>query len=761
MKPTTTDFTLPNGHEHQCLFFRTQHATDRQNLEQLKATGKITFTTNTIYTQIAELLKCRYPGKKLTEEEAKELTESLLNGLHPDDYGVWVYYPWSGRLVHLLDETEFAQLRTNRNNYKITPAEQAKLATRRVGIIGLSVGHAVAMAMATERSFGELRLADFDTLDLSNLNRIRSSVHHLGLNKAVIAAREIAELDPFLKVVIFTDGVTPENMDAFLQEGGKLDLLIDECDSLDVKINCRYRARELRIPVLMETSDRGMIDIERYDLEPDRPILHGLAGGITPEHVASLSTEQKVPIVLKLVGMRDASVRGRASMIEINQTLVTWPQLGSQVLMGGGALADVARNVMTGNHSKSGRYYVDVEAIINADADKLTGTDIRPNPYEELTEGEMKQMVAGIKSIPAETLPQDHLEKIINAGIAAPSTGNDQPWKWLWQDNTLFLFHEQLRSFSFGDYKEIASMLTFGAVWENIEEQAAALGYKTEQALFPLGEDVPVIASYQFSATTPTQDSLAPYIYTRSSNRNPSLPEPVTATALGQLQKATAQEHGAILHLLQEREQLLEVGKIIGACDRMRFLNKEGHQDFVTREIRWNTEEVERTKDGIDIRTLGLPPAHHVLLDIIKERGVTAFLDEINGGTVLEMAAIQNVLTAKGVGLITLPKANRTNYLYGGKAMERMWLTAEQLGLAIYPLISPLYFFPRLKGTLQESNIRQQDMEILKPLQQRFLNVFGIADGFCQAFLFKVSHANPPAVRALRRPLEDVLYYGQ
>jgi hypothetical protein len=47
-----------------------------------------------------------------------------------------------------------------------------------------------------------------------------------------------------------------------------------------LKILLREKARALRLPVLMETSDRGMLDVERFDLEPDRPILYGKVGWI-------------------------------------------------------------------------------------------------------------------------------------------------------------------------------------------------------------------------------------------------------------------------------------------------------------------------------------------------------------------------------------------------------------------------------------------------------------------------------------------------
>lgn len=88
----------------------------------------------------------------------------------------------------MLPETEFTEVRTNRNRFKITPTEQTKLAGSRVGGIGLSVGQSVTVTMAMERSFSELRLTDFDTLELSNLNRIWTGVHNLDVPKVVATA---------------------------------------------------------------------------------------------------------------------------------------------------------------------------------------------------------------------------------------------------------------------------------------------------------------------------------------------------------------------------------------------------------------------------------------------------------------------------------------------------------------------------------------------------------------------------------------------
>lgn len=76
-------------------------------------------------------------------------------------------------------------------------------------------------------------------------------------------------------------------------EGGNLDLLIDECDGFDIKILARIKAKELKIPVVMEANDRCMLDVERFDLEPDRPLLHGLIGELNLETLKSLKTNEQ------------------------------------------------------------------------------------------------------------------------------------------------------------------------------------------------------------------------------------------------------------------------------------------------------------------------------------------------------------------------------------------------------------------------------------------------------------------------------------
>ncbi len=301
IRETEVEYTREDSYRpHQ---FRLANLDDREAFEGLLRSRPGIQIYDTLLAQLRDLIRTRNPQRKLNVTELELLVARLLGGTPPKQYGVWMYYPWSGRMVHLLNEAEFVELRTNRNCYKITPAEQAELARKRVGVIGLSVGQSVALTLALERSCGELRLADFDRLDLSNLNRIRTGIHNLGLPKICITAREIAEIDPYLHVTCFPDGISEDNVDSFLLAGSPLDVVVEECDSLDIKVLLRHHARMHRIPVVMDTCDRGMIDVERFDQDPERAIFHGLIQDISVDSLRGLTTEEKVPFVLRILGV--------------------------------------------------------------------------------------------------------------------------------------------------------------------------------------------------------------------------------------------------------------------------------------------------------------------------------------------------------------------------------------------------------------------------------------------------------------------------
>lgn len=100
-----------------------------------------------------------------------------------------------------------------------------------VAIAGLGgLGSNVAVAL-TRAGVGGLKLVDFDTVDLSNLNRQQYGIRHLGRYKTEALAEVLLEINPYLKVQYNTVRVNEKNIkDLF----GGVPIL---CEAFDVPEN--------------------------------------------------------------------------------------------------------------------------------------------------------------------------------------------------------------------------------------------------------------------------------------------------------------------------------------------------------------------------------------------------------------------------------------------------------------------------------------------------------------------------------------------
>lgn len=277
--------------------------------------------------------------------------------------GVWVYFPWANVIVHSLPEDIYLELRTARNRNIITESEQASYRNQKIGVVGLSVGSAILRALVMSGGPKALKIADFDIVEVSNLNRINATLLDVGMDKTAVAAREIWELDPFADLYLYPSGVTKENLEGFIAGDPKLDVFIDEMDSVEMKAMARLVCRKNKIPVLMATDngDNVLLDVERYDLEPERPIFHGLVGESEVLNAKNLNYQQWVELVTRIVDPKYLPKRMIESVSEIGKTVAAVPQLGPTAAVAGAAVAYAVRKIANNQPMPSGRYVIDLE----------------------------------------------------------------------------------------------------------------------------------------------------------------------------------------------------------------------------------------------------------------------------------------------------------------------------------------------------------------------------------------------------------------
>jgi molybdopterin/thiamine biosynthesis adenylyltransferase len=648
----------------------------------------------------------------------------------------WVYYPWRQAVVRLLAPRAFATLRLDRNRNKLTRQEQARQRALRIGVVGLSAGHSIAHVLAMEGLAGELRLADFDTIELSNLNRVPASVLDLGINKAIVAARRIGEIDPYLRVETVLEGIQPDNLGSFLDG---LDLVIEECDSLDVKLLVREMARERHIPVLMETSDRGVLDVERYDLEPDRPIFHGLLGKMHSSELAGLSLAEKSPYVLRMLGADDVSSRGAASLLELAAGAVTgWPQLGSEVTLGAATAAAAVRRIGLAGELPSGRVRFDVEEVLAGIA-----------PVEIDTEAESD----GNLQIPDRPLPEDAdpIDVIVDAARWAPSGGNIQPWRFEADENEVRMYLVPERTTTM-DVEHRGSFVGIGAALFNARVAAAALSGLGSVRLFPEGSPSHLVATLQMGTATDYEIvPLEPHLRTRVANRQIGDPAPIDDETVQLLARGVERE-GARLRILTARDRMGGCAEVLAESDRLRFLIPTLHREMVG-ELRWPGRD--SLEEGLDVRTLELSPPEMAALEVMRRSDVMEHLADWRAGQALGGRTFAAVGSSSALAVVTVPRADAIWYVRGGAAVERFWLTAELHGLAVQP-VSPVFLYAVDEKDYLELG-GERHVDALFGLSRRFNALWDLDDGERVALLFRITHAGAPAVRSARLPLTHLL----
>lgn len=310
---------------------------DSKDLEDFKKDYPIWRITDIYQRQLVELFEILHPDLKNKEGYQEKQAEFIAKKLSDRNGsgGDWVYFPWSGCLVHSVAEEELIALKTNRNRNLITADEQEKLYGSCVGLVGLSIGSSTAIGLIHQSIAKTLKLAEFDILETTNLNRVRSGIENIGLPKIDIAARQIYEINPYSDLHLYEKGLTEEVLLDFVHKDPKPQIIFEAIDDFVMKIRLRVEARKAGIPVVMFSNlgDSILVDIERFDLDRNLPLFNGATGDL-PEEILDKPEEDRNKYAVKIVGIENIPQRAIESVSEIGKTLVGRPQLSTTVAIG-------------------------------------------------------------------------------------------------------------------------------------------------------------------------------------------------------------------------------------------------------------------------------------------------------------------------------------------------------------------------------------------------------------------------------------------
>lgn len=105
----------------------------------------------------------------------------------------------------------------DRNIGVLSDEEQERLHNSCVAVGGCGGMGGLSVVQLVRLGVGRVKIADFDNFQVHNLSRqCRSTVKNVGKNKAEVLAEYCKEINPELKIDLFTEGVKPHNAEKFL-----------------------------------------------------------------------------------------------------------------------------------------------------------------------------------------------------------------------------------------------------------------------------------------------------------------------------------------------------------------------------------------------------------------------------------------------------------------------------------------------------------------------------------------------------------------
>ncbi len=161
-------------------------------------------------------------------------------------------------------------------------ATQKKLRDATVFVAGAGgLGSPVAIYLAVA-GIGHIKICDFDSIDLSNLNRQILHDHtRIGINKAISGKYTIERMNPHVKVTVLPEMIVAKNVDDLV---GDSDIIVDCMDNFPTRYLLNESAMRKGIP-LVYGSIRAMDGMLSFIQSPETPCLRCIFPEAPPNEV--------------------------------------------------------------------------------------------------------------------------------------------------------------------------------------------------------------------------------------------------------------------------------------------------------------------------------------------------------------------------------------------------------------------------------------------------------------------------------------------
>jgi molybdopterin/thiamine biosynthesis adenylyltransferase/nitroreductase len=650
-----------------------------------------------------------------------------------------------------------------RNAGLLSTAEQTRLLDTRVAIPGLGGVGGVHLVTLARMGFGGFRLADFDTFEPANVNRqYGAKLDHFGRPKLAAMAAEARQINPYIDLALFPEGVTSENVTAFLTGA---DIVVDGIDffAFEIRRLIFNRAREMGIPVL--TAGPMGFSAAVLLFLPDRGMGFDEYFAITP----SMSQEEK--LLAFFIGLAPRGTQmAYVDAARIDMRRQQGPSIAAACqLCAAVAATEAVRIILKRPGVRPAPHYLQYDPMVGKfHRGRLPMGNRHPWQRFKLNRltsrwlGDRGPLTPEWRPAPRLNPPPEHLsapvrEYILQAAIQAPSGDNCQPWRFDTCQDRISLYLRPELDRSLFNVRQYASLIACGAAIENMQLAATRYGFDSRIDCFPRPSEALRVADIHFRARGRAEDPLQRFIAARHTNRTAYDGRRLRPAVLEALRAECEPFPGVELDLVASPEGRKAIARLVWRADCIRLQNRELHAHFMHM-LRFTHRAAAYCRDGLPLANLEAGMGGELFLRLSRPWPVMQFLNRLGAARLIAGISYQGIMQASAVGLLKCPGHGPRDYLEGGRALQRIWLAATREGLAFQPMTAITLF--RLRWQLgRQDGLPRGQRRSLESILTVYENLFPPSSGGRQGhiMLFRIGYGRPVACRTLRRPIPTFL----
>ena len=643
----------------------------------------------------------------------------------------------------------------DRNLGLVTDFEQLALRAKRVAIAGMGGVGGVHLLTLARLGIGGFTIADFDRFEFANFNRqVGAIVPTVGLEKTAVLEEMARAINPELRIRRFDQGVTADTVDDFLRDA---DLFVDGFDffALSPRRLVFARCAELGIPAIT-AAPIGMgvafiafqptgMSFERYFQlagQSDQEQYLRFLLGLSPRILASRYLVDPTRVDLE-------RHKGPSSIAACQLCAGVTAVAAFKLLLGRPGLKPAPWNYQFDPYS--GRFHVTRLAFGNA------------GPMQRLKLAVARRRYGRVVARPSRPEPSPKprtiIEEILNLALWAPSGDNAQPWQFRIEDAEtvrVTIRHEPGNVYEYRDGEP--TWLAAGILLETM--RIAASLWRREMAWEASSPNTPETITVRFvPSEAVTTDKLASFITLRSVDRRRYRRRALTATEKASLNACFTDNLLVDWH--ERRGGSWRIALMAANATGIRLRCPEAfpvHQRVIDWAHAFSATGIPARSIGVSALTL--PLMRWAMQNWRRARWLNRLDGTMTAGVQMDLLpglASAAYFVVRRPPATAREPATPAELIDVGQAIQRFWLTASRLGLAVQPLLATIAFAHYGECQIKFSAERGLS-ERAGQLAKRFHQTLGVPPSEV-VFIGRIGepYARLPTSRSVRRPLDELM----